>query len=181
MNAMNAAPPIDVPAPAHAASWALTPTRLVSAFAAFSALVVVVLWGAIAMQGPTNPFGPPQGGGYGAPPENPYGGPAPGPREAPPPGEPSAPPPEPPTGSGGSGSSLCSGSDCDACGPCGEVLGSIACDGLCEVLSLCEIFSACSRAPARVGFVGLALAELLAPVAVLAAWRKRERRREASA
>jgi hypothetical protein len=180
MSATNAANPIAVPSLPRA-RW-LTPTRLVSALATLTAFVVVLLWGAIAMQGPPgNPYGPPQGGGYGAPPENPYGGPAPGPREAPPPEVPVVPPPEPPTGSGGASS--CDLSGCDACGPCGEVLGSLACDGLCEVLSLCEIFSACSSSGvrARAGFVAIAFGELLLPIAVLAAWRKRERRRERAA
>jgi hypothetical protein len=175
MSAMHA---LTIPAlPSRA--WSITPTRIVALFTTVMVGVVVVLWGAIAMQGPPgNPYGPPQGGGYGSAPENPYG-PAPGPREAPPPEIPGGVPPEPPNGSGNS--SACTGADCDLSG-CDCDANATACvfEALCESLSLCDVLAACSTG-ARAGTAGLAFAQLLVPIGVLVAWRKRERRREAAA
>lgn len=173
MSAMNA---VVIPAPPPRA-WALTPTRLVALFTSVMVGVVVVLWGAIAMQGPPgNPYGPPQGGGYGSAPQNPFG-PAPGPRQAPPPEVPGGAPPGPPMGSGNS--SACSGADCNLSGCDADATGCVF-EALCESLSLCDVLAACSTG-ARAGTAGLAFAQLLVPIGVLVAWRTRERRRGAAA
>lgn len=97
---------------------------------------------------------------------------------------PSPPPQSEPPQAGGCGGCDCSGVDCSGCD--GEAVGCVA-EGLCEVLgglASCSVASG-ARAGAscpRVSPIAYARswAVLLAPLALMIAWRRRARRAEAA-